>query len=111
MSTWTFAPLQNKKEYSENEKIVLEYFFTNIDKNIYCARNTLSNQLWAFLVGQYSRSELSMRDRFLQLFSDSKAAFDKWLIAKEEYISLDLLAQDTTKRLIRLVLLRYLDSI
>lgn len=94
MSTWTFAPLQNKKEYSENEKIVLEYFFTNIDKNIYCARNTLSNQLWAFLVGQYSRSELSMRDRFLQLFSDSKAAFDKWLIAKEEYISLDLLAED-----------------
>lgn len=93
-NTWTFAPLQNKKTYSENEKIILEYFFTNIDKNVYCAKNTLSNQLWAFLVGQYSRSELSMRDRFLQLFDDSKKAFEKWLIPKDEYISLDDLALD-----------------
>lgn len=96
MSTWTFAPLQNKREYSKNEKIILEYFFTNIDKNVYCARNALSNQLWAFLVGQYSRSEASMRDRFLQLFDDSKKAFEKWLIPKEEYISLDDLALDIT---------------
>jgi len=50
MSTGTLAPLQNKREYTQNEKIVLEYFFTNTDKNIYCAKNTLSNQLWAFLV-------------------------------------------------------------
>lgn len=92
MTTYTFAPLQNKREYSENEKIVLEYFFTNIDKNIYCAKNTLSNQLWAFLVGQYSRSHLSMRDRFLQLFDDSKKALDDWIITKDEYISLDDLA-------------------
>jgi hypothetical protein len=50
MQTGTYAPLLNKREYSENEKVVLEYFFTNIDKNIYCAKNELSNQLWAFLV-------------------------------------------------------------
>lgn len=90
--TSTFAPLQNKKTYSDNEKIVLNYFFTNIDKNIYCAKNTLSNQLWAFLVGQYSRSTLSMRDRFLQLFEDSQIALEKWVITKEEHISLDDLA-------------------
>lgn len=92
MTTWTFTQLQNKKEYSQNEKIVLEYFFTNTDKNIYCAKNTLSNQLWAFLVWQYSRSQLSMRDRFLQLFDDSKNAFEKWIITQEEYFSLDDLA-------------------
>lgn len=92
MTTWTFTPLQNKREYSENEKIVLEYFFTNIDKNIYCAKNTLSNQLWAFLVWQYSRSTLSLRDRFLQLFEDSKTALDKWVITIDEHISLDDLA-------------------
>lgn len=92
MKTWTFAPLQNKREYSENEKIVLEYFFTNIQKNIYCAKNTLSNQLWAFLVWQYSRSQLSMRDRFLQLFDDSKIALEKWIISLDEHISLDELA-------------------
>ncbi|MDD3302025.1 MAG: FAD-dependent thymidylate synthase [Candidatus Gracilibacteria bacterium] len=93
-NTGTFAPLLNKRDYNENEKIVLEYFFTNIDKNIYCAKNTLSYQLWAFLVGQYSRSDLSMRDRFLQLFQDNDKALEKGLISKEEHISLDDLAQD-----------------
>ncbi len=93
ISTSTFAPLQNKRTYTENEKIVLDYFFTNTDKNIYCAKNALSNQLWAFLVGQYSRSESSMRDRFLQLFDDSKIALDKGIIEKSEFISLDDLAK------------------
>jgi len=97
--TYTFAPLQNKREYSQNEKIVLEYFFTNTDKNIYCAKNTLSNQLWAFLVWQYSRSQLSMRDRFLQLFEDSKNVLEKWIITSEEYISLDDLAKSITNSL------------
>ncbi len=92
MISWTFAPLQNKREYSENEKVVLDYFFTNTDKNIYSAKNTLSNQLWAFLVGQYSRSTLSMRDRFLQIFDDSASALEKWIITPEEHISLDDLA-------------------
>lgn len=97
MTTWTFAPLLNAREYTQNEKIVLEYFFTNTDKNIYCAKNALSNQLWAFLVGQYSRSQLSMRDRFLQLFEDSKSALEKWIITKDEYLSLDELALNISK--------------
>lgn len=91
--TGTFASLQNKREYSDNEKKVLEYFFTNVDKNVYCAKNTLSNQLWAFLVGQYSRSQLSMRDRFLQLFEDNKKAFENGTISESEYISLEDIAQ------------------
>lgn len=92
MNTWSLAPLSNQREYSENEKIVLEYFFTNVDKNIYCATNNLSSQLWAFLVWQYSRTHLSLRDRFLQLFEDSKIALEKWQISQDEYISLDQLA-------------------
>ncbi|MDP5038950.1 MAG: hypothetical protein NWP80_00710, partial [Candidatus Gracilibacteria bacterium] len=97
MTTGTFAPLLNAREYNQNEKIVLEYFFTNTDKNIYCAKNALSNQLWAFLVGQYSRSQLSMRDRFLQLFEDSKNALEKGIITKEEFLSLDELAVSISK--------------
>lgn len=97
MSTWTLAPLVNNRVYNENEKIVLEYFFTNIDKNVYCAKNTLSNQLWAFLVGQYSRSDLSLRDRFLVLFEDSKKALDKWVITKEEFLSIDDVADSIKK--------------
>lgn len=90
--TGTLAPILNQREYTKNEEIVLNYFFTNTDKNIYCARNNMSNQLWAFLVGQYSRSSLSMRDRFLKLFEDSKTALEKWIIKEEEHISLDDLA-------------------
>jgi len=93
-NTFSFAPLQNKRIYTDNDKVVLEYFFTNIDKNIYCAKNTLSSQLWAFLVGQYSRSELSMRDRLLQIFDDNKIAFEKWIIDKKDFISLDELAEN-----------------
>lgn len=91
--TGTLAPLINKKEYTEEEKIVLLHFFTNIDKNIYCATDNLSSQLWAFLMGQYSRTQLSMRDRFLQLFEDSKKAYEQGKIPKEEHISIKDLAK------------------
>ncbi len=94
MNTWNLSPLLNKREYTDNEKIVLNYFFTNIDKNIYCAKNTLSSQLWAFLMGQYSRTHISLRDRFLQLFEDAKKALNKWVIGKEDYVSLEDLAND-----------------
>jgi len=92
--TGTLAPLVNKREYTEDEKIVILHFFTNYDKNVYCATDNLSSQLWAFLVGQYSRSELSMRDRFLQLFDDAKKAFEEEKITENEYISLKDLAED-----------------
>ena len=67
----------SKGNYTPNERIVLDYFFTNVDKNVYCAKNTLSSQLWAYLVGQYSRTHVSLRDRFLQLFDDQKIALEK----------------------------------
>ena len=76
-TTGTLATYMSKGDYSPNEIIVLEHFFTNVDKNIYCAKNTMSSQLWAFLVGQYSRTHVSLRDRFLQLFEDQKKALDK----------------------------------
>jgi len=67
----------SKGNYTPNERIVLEYFFTNVDKNVYCAKNTLSSQLRAYLVGQYSRTHVSLRDRFLQLFDDQTKALEK----------------------------------
>ncbi|MDD3120670.1 MAG: FAD-dependent thymidylate synthase [Candidatus Gracilibacteria bacterium] len=90
--TGTLTPLIPHKDYTESEKIVLLHFFTNIDKNIYCATNNLSNQLWAFLVGQYSRSHVSLRDRFLKLFDDTQKMFEDGKITKEDYISVDELA-------------------
>ncbi len=82
----------SKGNYTENERIVLDHFFTNVDRNVYCAKNALSSQLWAYLVGQYSRTHVSLRDRFLQLFDDQKIALEKWNITQDEYISVDELA-------------------
>lgn len=56
--------------YSESEEKVLLHFFTNIHQNVYCATDNMPTSLWAFLLGGYSRSDLSMRDRFLKIFSD-----------------------------------------
>ena len=67
----------SKGNYTQNERTILEYFFTNVDKNVYCAKNILSSQFWAYLVGQYSRTHVSLRDRFLQLFADQKIALEK----------------------------------
>ncbi len=96
--TGTLSLLQNKKEYSEAEKITLDYFFTNLDKNIYALKPTLSFCLGAFLVGQYSRSHLSMRDRFLYLFDEMKKAAETGKIAKEDYISIDDFANELVKK-------------
>ena len=56
--------------YNEYEEKVLLHFFTNIDKNVYCATDNMPMELWALLLGGYSRSAESMRDRFLQVFKD-----------------------------------------
>lgn len=93
MKTWTLSKLLNQREYNQDEKVVLEYFFTNTDKNVYCAKDTLPSQVWAFLLWQYSRSHLSLRDRFLQIFNDQKKAFEEWKIWNNEYISLVELAE------------------
>lgn len=92
IKTGTLSNLINAREYTKDEQIVLNYFFTNIDKNIYCARDTLPSQVWAFLMWQYSRSHLSLRDRFLKVFEDQKTAFEQWKITKDEFISLEDLA-------------------
>lgn len=56
--------------YNNHEEKVLLHFFTNIDKNVYCATDNMPMELWALLLGGYSRSSESMRDRFLQIFKD-----------------------------------------
>ena len=66
--------------YSKNEKIVLLYFFTNVDKNIYCATDNMPTSLWALLLGGYSRSSISLRDRLLQVFKDiSTNNYDEYI--------------------------------
>lgn len=98
MNTGTLTPYMSKGNYTEAERTVLNYFFTNIDKNVYCAKTTMSDQLRAFLMWQYSRTHVALRDRFLQLFADQKRSLDKWDISEEEYISLEALAEAIQKQ-------------
>lgn len=61
MTSWTSA-----------EAIVLRHFFTNTDRDVYCATDAMPTSLWAFLEGGYSRSQASMRERFLAIFSEMR---------------------------------------
>lgn len=78
--------------YSNNEQIVLLHFFTNIDKNIYCATDNMPTSLWALLLGGYSRSSISLRDRLLQVFRDiASDNYDEYVDKLAKSISLNSL--------------------
>lgn len=56
--------------YTTSQEVFLLHFFTNVDSDVYCATDAMPMALWAFLEGGYSRSQLSMRDRFLKIFEE-----------------------------------------
>lgn len=52
--------------YHPDELTVLKHFFTNTDKNVFgVIPGRMPDELWALLIGSYSRSEVSLRDNFL----------------------------------------------
>jgi thymidylate synthase ThyX len=58
--------------YTTSQEVLLRHFFTNVDKDVYCATDAMPMALWAFLEGGYSRSQMSMRDRFLSIFDEMR---------------------------------------
>jgi thymidylate synthase ThyX len=64
---------RGRRDYGDDERTVLGYFFTNTESNVYCATDNMPGELWALLMGQYARSNVTARDRLLQLFRDVKA--------------------------------------
>lgn len=58
--------------YSTSQEVLLLHFFTNVDRAVYCATDAMPMALWAFLEGGYSRSQLTMRDRFLLIFEEMR---------------------------------------
>ncbi|MCI0618106.1 FAD-dependent thymidylate synthase, partial [bacterium] len=85
--TGTFGAVLEEREFTEDEKTVLSHFFTNIDKNIYGATDAMPNSLWALLEGGYSRSQVSMRMRFLDIFDEMLEEFKAGKLAKEEIVT------------------------
>ncbi len=87
--TGTLAPLVKHREYSEPEKVVLNHFFTNTDKNIYCPTEHMPSPVWTFLVGQYSRTPVSMRERFIDIFDMMKSRSEKGDWPKNETVTVE----------------------
>ena len=87
--TKTFGTTLETREFTDDEKIVLLHFFTNIDKNVYAATDAMPNSLWALLEGGYSRAQESMRMRFLKIFSDMQKDLDKGKITQDEIITIE----------------------
>ena len=84
--TGTFGPTLEKRPFTEDEKVILLHFFTNIDKNIYAATDNMPSSLWALLEGGYSRSQLSMRMRFLGIFEEMQQEFKQGKLPLESVI-------------------------
>jgi len=66
----------NKEEaYSSDDKVVLDYFFTNKDENIFATKN-FHPEVWALMQGRYSRSKEGLRESFLQLLKEDTENYD-----------------------------------
>jgi thymidylate synthase ThyX len=59
---------RGKKNPSADERTILEYFFTNVDSNIYAAKDTLPSELAALLLGKYARSKITAKGRLMAEF-------------------------------------------
>ena len=65
-------------QYSDDEKKVLGYFFTNLDKPVFAAKN-FHPEVWALMQARYSRSKEGMRESLLQLLKEDPENFNKLL--------------------------------
>lgn len=64
--------------YSDDERTVLNYFFTNLDKPIFFAKN-FHPEVWALMQARYSRSKIGMREGFLKLLKEDPEVFNALL--------------------------------
>ena len=62
--------------YTTDEEAVLNYFFTNLDKPVFLARN-FHPEVWALMQARYSRSSKGMRESFLELLHEDEENFQQ----------------------------------
>ncbi|MFH1972749.1 MAG: FAD-dependent thymidylate synthase [archaeon] len=63
-------------EYSEDDKIVLNFFFTNLDKPIFAVKN-MHPEVWALMQARYSRTREGVRESFIKLLKEEPENFQK----------------------------------
>jgi thymidylate synthase ThyX len=63
-------------EYSEDDKKILNFFFTNLDKPVFATKN-FHPEVWALMQARYSRSREGLRQGFLKLLKEDPKNFEK----------------------------------
>lgn len=63
-------------KYSKDDELVLNHFFTNLDKPIFFVRN-MHPEVWALMQARYSRSTEGLREGFLGLLKEDQTNFKK----------------------------------
>jgi thymidylate synthase ThyX len=67
--------LQDSLSYTPNERLVLDYFFTNVDSPIFATKN-FHPEVWALMQARYSRSQGGLRESFLDLLREDENNFN-----------------------------------
>ncbi len=68
--------MQKTIRYTKEDKTVLNYFFTNLNKKIFATQN-FHPEVWALMQARYSRSSEGLRDSFLNLLKQNPKNFKK----------------------------------
>lgn len=70
------APILDRLE--ADEQTVLAHFFTSTTSDVYAVKDAMPMSLWGFVAGLASRTHLSVRERFLNVFREA--------LSPEEYV-------------------------
>lgn len=70
-----YQKVKSSMQYDEKDKKILDYFFSNLDKSIFVAKN-FHPEVWALMQGKYSRSKEGLRESFLQLLKEDPQNFE-----------------------------------
>jgi thymidylate synthase ThyX len=60
--------------FSEDEQLVLNHFFTNLDKPVFFVKN-MHPEVWALMQARYSRAKEGLRESFLTLLKEDPENF------------------------------------
>ena len=71
------------ESFTEDQKTILNQFFTNTDKQVFCIKN-LPEEVSGALASLYSRSKKSMRRIFLDYFVSPIIEFDESGLSEDE---------------------------
>jgi thymidylate synthase ThyX len=74
------AAVLDERDFTIAETEFLSLFFTGVAERspVYCARDLISGKLWAFLAGSYSRTTITMREKFLRTVRDFSGSIEAY---------------------------------